>query len=225
MFWTTILVAAGTMMTAGQFGRSKRARLTNDLNNARQVKLALDAFAADSDGQFPNGETAEDYVEGGTGSASSNDYFRQLFLAGATASERIFWVQGASVCNKKRPDDDIKEGDRLSVKKILQAGDCGLAYMRDQSHLVAGGRPILLSAFTSGTKNFDTKLYGGKVIVARVDGAVKVVELDDKGHLLQNKEDILSSKSKIWEGSDPTKLLIQPQPVKAAAEPEKKKAK
>jgi prepilin-type N-terminal cleavage/methylation domain-containing protein len=87
-----IIVALASMATPQIFKALKRAALADGVNNAKQVKLALDSFATDFDGQFPSEDTAEYVVEGGTGTTYSNDYFRQMFLAGVTESEKIFWA-------------------------------------------------------------------------------------------------------------------------------------
>ncbi|MFP6879704.1 MAG: prepilin-type N-terminal cleavage/methylation domain-containing protein, partial [Roseibacillus sp.] len=124
-----IIVALAALATPQIFKALKRAALAEALNNARQVKFALDGFATDFDGQFPNDDTGEQVVEGGTGQASSNDYFRQLFMSGETQSETIFWVKNSPVASKSSPDDKVAEGGKPQQQLILQAGDCHWAYM------------------------------------------------------------------------------------------------
>jgi hypothetical protein len=185
------------------------------MNNVRQVKFAIDGFAADFDGQYPNKDTGEKLVKGGTGTKFSNDYFRQLFLAGATQSEEIFWVSTASVCTKKKPDDVVGKGGKVVPAEILRAGDCGWAYMTGQTNTSNVFRPLLLNAYSSAKKEFEKKLYDGKIAVLRIDGSVKAIQIDAQGHLSSQGEDLLSGKSRPWKksGEDPAKLLIQPKPA------------
>ncbi|MFP6864803.1 MAG: hypothetical protein VCA35_02590 [Roseibacillus sp.] len=217
MISTVLLVAAGTFasMAVIPFGAGKRARLARDMNNVRQVKFTLDGFATDFDGQYPNKDTGMRVIEGGTDTKFSNDYFRQLFLAGTTESEEIFWVSTASVCTKKKPDDVVKKGGKVVPAEVLRAGDCGWAYMTGQTNTSNVGRILLLSAYSSTRKEFEKKLYDGKIVVVRVDGSVKAIQIDAQGHLSSQGEDLLSGKSRPWKGSgeDPAKLLIQPKPA------------
>ena len=59
-----IIVALAALATPQIFKALKRAALAEALNNVRQVKFALDGFATDFDGQFPNDDTGERVVEG-----------------------------------------------------------------------------------------------------------------------------------------------------------------
>lgn len=217
MISTVLLVAAGTFasMAVIPFGAGKRARLARDMNNVRQVKFALDGFATDFDGQYPNKDTGMQVIEGGTDTKFSNDYFRQLFLAGETESEEIFWVSTASVCTKKKPDDVVKKGGKVVPAEVLRAGDCGWAYMTGQTNTSNVRRILLLNAYSPTKKEFEKKLYDGKIVVGRVDGSVKAIQIDAQGHLSSQGEDLLSGKSLPWKGSgeDPAKLLIQPKPA------------
>ena len=54
-----IIVALAALATPQIFKALKRAALAEALNNVRQVKFALDDFALDFDGQYPNDDTAE----------------------------------------------------------------------------------------------------------------------------------------------------------------------
>ncbi|MED5417813.1 MAG: prepilin-type N-terminal cleavage/methylation domain-containing protein, partial [Verrucomicrobiota bacterium] len=66
-----ILVVLAGIAPASIFKSLKRASLAEAINNAKQVKLALDSFATDFDGQYPSDDTAEYVSEGGTGSTYS----------------------------------------------------------------------------------------------------------------------------------------------------------
>jgi hypothetical protein len=138
-------------------------------------------------------------------------------MAGETGSESIFWVKGASVCAEDEPDNDIGTAGKPVAAEILKAGDCGWAYMTGQTNTSNVARALILDAFQAGTKEFDKKLWDGKVIVLRIDGSVGAIEINDDGKVLTEGEDLLSATSRAWKGSgeDPTKLLKQPEPVAA----------
>jgi prepilin-type N-terminal cleavage/methylation domain-containing protein len=210
-----IIVALAALATPQIFKALKRADLVEALNNVKQVKYSMDAFASDFDGQFPNDDTGPQVVEGGTGQGSSNDYFRQLFLAGTTDSEFIFWVKKSPIAKKSPPDDKISQTGRPEAALILQAGDCHWAYMRDQNNTSKGARPLILDGYQSGGNQFNRDLWDGKVVVMRIDGSAKAVRmrLSDDKILDASNQDMLSSNATAWQGSGEvaSTLLIQPQ--------------
>lgn len=231
MTGTALLIVAGTIVCAAfnPFKAGKRAAMAESMNNAKQVKLALDSFAMDNDGVYPSKDTAEFYETSKNGKWS-NEPFQQLFASGNTNSERIFWVKRAKVCNAEAPDDVTTVRGRLELREILKSGDCGWAYVGEQVNTDHPERPILIDAYKPGTKEFDRKLWNDKVIVLLIDGSVRAMPLDAKGKVLAEGKDILSAASAAWvkSGTDPAKLLLQPEPAKAAkgkaAPPEKNAA-
>jgi hypothetical protein len=216
MVCTLLVVTAGTLVAFAihPFAASKRAQQARNMNNIRLVKLTLDALATDFGGQFPNKDIGKLLVAKGTGTKFSNDFFRQLFLTGETDSEELFWVKGAAVCTAKKPDDVIGKDGKPFPSEILKAGDCGWAYMKDQTNTSHLGRPLLVSAYGPASKGFEKKLFGGKLIIARIDGSVVAATIDAEGKASFRGEDPLSSTAKPWQGSDqdPAKLLVQPLP-------------
>ena len=210
-----IIVALAALATPQIFRALKRAAMAEAVSNAKQVKLALDGFAMDFDGQFPNEDTAEDVVEGGTGTTYSNDFFRQLFLSGVTESEITFWVKNSpSAGSNSAPDDKVKEGGRMQPQEILQDGDVHWAYITDQTNLDSTSRPLLIDGYEKSTSEWDPDLWENKVIVVRIDGSTKPMRmrLGDGKVLDGSKNDILSSQADAWDGDSPEALLKQPQP-------------
>ncbi len=209
-----IIVALASMATPQIFKALKRAALAEAINNAKQVKLALDSFATDFDGQYPSDDTAEYVAEGGTGTTYSNDYFRQMFLSGDTESETIFWVKNSAVAAKGEPDNKVKEGGRVQADQVLQEGDTHWAYITDQTNLDTGSRPLILDGYKNNTSEWDPDTWDNKVIVLRIDGACKPMRMraSDLKVLDGSKKDILSSQADAWDGESPTDLLKQPQP-------------
>ena len=59
-----IIVALAALATPQIFKALKRAALAEAISNSKQVKLALDSFATDFDGQYPSEDTAEYVSEG-----------------------------------------------------------------------------------------------------------------------------------------------------------------
>ena len=210
----TILVVLAGIAPASIFKSLKRASLAEAINNSKQVKLALDAFATDFDGQYPNDDTAEYVIEGGTGTTYSNDYFRQLFLAGVTESEKIFWVKNSAVASKFAPDDKVKEGGRVQADEVLQKGDVHWAYITDQTNLDTGSRPLILDGYKRGTSEWDPNTWDQKVIVLAIDGSCRTMGMraSDGKVLDGSRKDILSAQADAWDGEDPTDLLKQPWP-------------
>ena len=211
-----IIVALAALATPQIFKALKRAALVDAINNAKQVKLALDSFATDFDGQYPSDDTAEYVSEGGTGSTYSNDYFRQLFLAGSTESEKIFWVKNSPVAAKGAPDDKVKEGGRVQADLILQEGDCHWAYLTDQTNLKTGSRPLILDGYKKDTSEWDTDTWDNKVVVCHIDNSCKALRMrNTDGKVLDgSKKDILSAQADAWDGESPAELLKQPQPAR-----------
>ncbi|MBL50208.1 MAG: hypothetical protein CMP28_14845 [Roseibacillus sp.] len=209
-----IIVALAALATPQIFKALKRAALAEAVSNARQVKLALDTFATDFDGQFPNDDTGEGVVSGGTGTTYSNDYFRQLFLSGATESESIFWVKNSAVASKGAPDDKIKESGKMQAELILEQGDVHWAYINDQTNLSTGSRPLILDGYPKNEAEFDPDTWDNKVIVVRIDGAAKPMRMrvTDNKVLDGSNKDILSSSADAWDGESTQDILKQPEP-------------
>ncbi|MFP6897705.1 MAG: hypothetical protein VCA38_13955 [Roseibacillus sp.] len=197
--------------------------LAEALNNVRQVKFALDGFATDFDGHFPNADTGQRVVGGGTGLSSSNDYFRQLFMAGETQSEQIFWVKNSPVAHKTAPDDKVLGADgNPSQDLILEPGDCHWAYLTGQTNTSNVERLLIMDPFLPGTTGWDEKLWDRKVIALRIDGSITALRMriSDGKVLDTSNHDYLSSDSAAWQGNvgeplvlDPMALLVQPEPA------------
>ena len=140
-----IIVALAALATPQIFKALKRAAMAEAINNVKQVKLALDSFAMDFDGQYPNSDTYG-RLGGGTGVeiSDSNTAYRQLFLSGDTQSEKIFWVKGSTIAPRV-PDDKItgSSGD-VDEQQVLQEGDCHWAYVSEQSNVSNPSRPLVL---------------------------------------------------------------------------------
>ncbi len=212
-----IIVALAALATPQIFKALKRAALAEALNNVRQVKFALDDFALDFDGQYPNEDTAEAVSENLGGGQTSNAFFRQLFMAGSTQSESIFWVKNSPVASKSAPDDKTTEGGKPQENLVLEPGDCHWAYVTEQTNTSNVSRPLLLDGYKRGTTDFDSELWDRKVVVLRIDSSAKPMRmrLSDDKVLDGDKKDIMTSEAAAWDNltdGDPGQLLKQPEP-------------
>jgi type II secretory pathway pseudopilin PulG len=196
------VIAILAMLATPQIMRAQqRAKMAQALNNMKQAKLAMDMFAMDNDGVYPNLETHEFYLDGQPQPTTSNEFFRQLIASGNITSQEIFWVNGADVCNADPPANlppSIIEND---PSLILQKGECGLAYVLDQENTDNPSRPLLMTAFMAGTDRFDPDLYDNKVNILRIDGSAKPERLNPGGRVLDGNRDDLLRDSEVWNGT------------------------
>ena len=209
------IIALAALATPQIFKANKRAALADGVNKAKQVKLALDSFAADFDGMYPSDDTAE-YIVEALGTTYSNDYFRQLFFAGSTQTETIFWVKNSAVAASTAPDNEIREGGRIQADMVLEQGDAHWAYITDQTDLDAPNRPLILDGYKKNTSEWDPDTWDNKVIVLRIDGSVRPMRMraSDGKVLDGSKKDILSAQADAWDGESPVDFLKQPQPAR-----------
>jgi prepilin-type N-terminal cleavage/methylation domain-containing protein len=202
-----IIVALASMATPAIFKALRRAAMAENVSNIKQIKLTMDSFAMDNDSVYPSEDTADFYEI--QGSETSNDLLRQLFASGNTNSERIFWVKGSKVCNKAKPDDTTTVGGKFNQQETLQAGDCGFAYVEEQSQTDNPSRPLLFdSPPTAQGLEFDPDLWDQKAVVLRIDGSAKPERLNPNNKLMDgdNKE-LLTTASEVW-GSATTNIQI-----------------
>ena len=182
---------------------SRRADMTETVSNAKQVYLLMVEIDQEF-GEFPGDATAVLH-KGVNGEPDldlrpykgqySNDYFGQFIAAGYTKSEEIFYAKG-SKGKFKKPDNQIG-----SVEQILEAGECGFAYVKGQSTSDQSGRPILMAPMSGRGLTFDRKVYDGKGIVLRIDGSVKQHRLNKSGEAIIKEGETLfdSGLGTVWE--------------------------
>lgn len=150
---------------------------TEAVSNLRQVGLALFEFESEY-GAFPNEKTAAKVTKktktdldlSGT---SSNALFRQLFAAGITQSEQMFY---AKVNGARKPDGDFSAG------KALARGEVAFGYIAGLSTNGNPARPVAFCPIIPGTDRFDPKPFDGKAIILRIDNSVTSVRINEDGH-------------------------------------------
>jgi prepilin-type N-terminal cleavage/methylation domain-containing protein len=173
-----VIIASLAGLTAPMVIRQrKKADQTEAISNAKQIGLAMFEFETEY-GSFPDSTTATTVTANTSTTLSmtasdSNGLFRQLFGAGYTQSEAMFYAKTPTT---KKPDGNITGED------CLAAGEVGFGYiLRDDLGLSTGGNPsrpyvVTPLAGTSGT-NFDPGPFDNKAVVLRVDNSVSSLQI------------------------------------------------
>lgn len=206
-----VIIAALAGLTAPMVIRQrKKADQTEATNNARQVGFAMLSFETEY-GSYPDSDTAitvEENTQSGMNfsGTSSNAYFRQLFAAGYTDSEAIFY---AKTPNSRKPDDVT-----VPVAKTLAAGEVGFGYLMDgdTGYSTAGksSRPIVVTPLLDNqvTGQFDPDPFDGRAVVLRMDNSVAAIQIrkTDKQITLGGGNTLLKTgEATVWgTGSTPT---------------------
>jgi prepilin-type N-terminal cleavage/methylation domain-containing protein len=203
-----VIIAALAGLTAPMvIKQRKRADHTEAINNARQMGLALFQFE-DEYGSFPDDTTAA-AVATATGKpavtgASANDRFRQLFSAGMTQSEAMFY---AKTSYTTKPDGVIQND-----ADILKAGECAFGIIMKGATTTAfsasgnPNRPICATPFANALDGtFDVDYYDGKAVILRMDNSVSspVIATNTKKPLINGKDILDSAVGGLWNPDQP----------------------
>lgn len=201
LFWllVIVLIASLAVIIPPMFMRNGRpAYQTEAISNLRQIGLALLDFETEY-GDYPNDKTAALVTKKHPGHGhnlsgnSSNALFRQLFAAGLTQSEQMFY---AKVQGTRKPDGVISPGE------ALEKGDVAFGYISGLSSEGNPARPIAFCPIIPGTDRFDPKPFKGKAVVLRIDNSVTSVKIDKEGHVLAGGINLLSAENPIWGDED-----------------------
>lgn len=178
--------------------------VTEQINNARQIGIALDEFNSIY-GSFPDDTTIAKLKEDFPASTipldirTSNDYFRQLIVAGIASEESMFY---ASLPTNSRKPDNIFTGSRA-----LEKGECGFAYIAGLASTDNPSTPIALWPLVPGKRLFDyqfAKKYNrGKAVILRLDHSVSSLPIDKSGHIYLVGKDLLDPTNLIWGDKPP----------------------
>ena len=176
----------------------RKGNETEAMSNARQIGLLLFEFENEY-GSFPAEDTRKE-VEDTAGAKlpaddkSSNSMFRQLFVAGFTKREDLFF---ASIPGAKKGDNDAAAG------KLLAKGENAFAYIAGMSTAANPGRPLLVCPLIPGTTKFDPKPFGGKALILRIDCSAQLLPIGEDGRVLEKGADLLSKDHPVWGGKAP----------------------
>ncbi|MGB0774272.1 MAG: prepilin-type N-terminal cleavage/methylation domain-containing protein [Akkermansiaceae bacterium] len=200
-----IIAALAAMATPVIMKQQKKAAMTTATSNAKQVFYLFIDFDQEY-GHFP--DAADSAGLGGGGGSTANGVLRQLFLAGLTKSEEIFFAKASF---SKKPDGDVGTASG-GYNTALDNGECGFVYMDDQSSGVNSARPILAAPLLNNSSmQFDVDMYGGKAISLRVDGSVQQYRINETNNQAVTKiggtdVDIFSTQNPAWQNGTPTPL-------------------
>jgi hypothetical protein len=101
-------------------------------------------------------------------------------------------VKGASGCRDKNPAEVLGKDGKPLPAEILKAGDCGWAYLKEQTNTSLVRRPLMVSAYDPRSKGFEKKLFGGNLIIARINGSVVAATIAAERKASAQGEDPLS---------------------------------
>ena len=198
---TLSVIFVGVLSLPFWIHTDKSADLTEAISNCRQMGLALMEFEADY-GSFPDDSTrqlVQERIPGNTiamGTASSNDYFRQLIAAGISTSEMMFY---AKTSGTHKPDN-VTSGIAALAK-----GECAFAYVIGHSTKSDPKTPVVLFPLAKGKLLFETsnKHLHGKVVVMFADNSFTSYPLDKSGHVFINGKDLFDPSQPFWGGKAP----------------------
>ena len=180
----------------------KKADQTQAVSNARQISLALMEFESEYE-KYPNADTASAVATNAGGApitgSSSNARFRQLFQAGITQSEGIFYAKAAGT---RKPDGVI------IADSTLTTGECGFGYVENIRTDDGATRPLAMTPFERGSSRFDPMPFDGKAVILFSDGSVQSFEIERlSGEVMLDGRNILDPTHPVWGGVPPALLL------------------
>jgi len=194
----------------------EKARCSSAIENGRVLAWALDEFHQEY-GRYPDNESAaliskqSNYGMVELFGKYSNDYFRQLIVAGLIDNERWFFVETSYT----RHPDRVMDGTRA-----LSDGEVGFGYILDDTKSIStdnAKRIIAVSPLLNAlpTGEFDFSVFGGKALVVHVDGGVEMLDLQKNNKLkLNDGHDLLEVGAETVWGVDMHPVIKPPKPRK-----------
>ncbi|HTG51401.1 MAG TPA: hypothetical protein VMA33_00970 [Candidatus Tectomicrobia bacterium] len=166
----------------------RRDKQIKDLSNARQIAVALENFATDHDGEFPNKEPAADYATADdlTGANKSNDAFWWLLPIYLTR-EDVFAVSGSG-WSRTAPDNKLDITGSAERTDTLRQGECAYLYIAGLTKASNPEFPMLADAGTANDVTVYTNKrndkggvwHGKKAVILFVDGGGRIMDVDDR---------------------------------------------
>ena len=178
LFAVIFLLLAGTVAYFGirpmWVKHLREARAKQLMSLAHSIHQALFAYASSHDQEFPR------LAVNGGALNSSNDAFRQLFVAGLLDSEAFFFAEGSPWCVGNKPDGVIGNAQNQFAAAVAP-GENFWAYCvglkADRDPAVS---PLLMDGFTAermdGGPDRRTSKYDGFRFVLRLGGSVGISE-------------------------------------------------
>lgn len=147
----------------------KRAALTTSVSNARQIKLALDNFAVDFDGNYVNSINGPKVTATSFSATNAAGYFDALIDSGALdrADEGIFFTKEltgeVAALDTNGPDGAT----------TLDDDECAYSYVTGLANTSTGPAPVVTTRVATATGTFYPLAWDNKAVIARVNGSVK----------------------------------------------------
>lgn len=211
-----IIAALAGLAAPMVMSQRKKADQTEAVSNARQVGMALLTFDNEY-GKFPDAGTSET-VATNTGTTevtpggNSNSYFRQLFAAGITNSETIFYVKTPYTI---KPDNIFNQEDPTDA---LEAGEVGFGYIlrnatSAQSASGNPGRPVICAPLLDGsTTDFDPDPFDARAVILKLDLSAVSININNENKAMLSGQDILQTGSNSVWGTGGSPTIIAPEP-------------
>ena len=196
----TIIAVLASMSMPAFTKIQMSAKISNDINNVRQIVIACRTFAADENDSFPY--QPEEDSEGGGGGGGGDDGENQLststeafnvLIPDYVDTEDIFWVPG----NREKPSPPV-ENEELTEE------ECSYSYVSGQ--LATGySRSPLVADEMEGEGTYGENhpwLSAKKAVVGFIGGNVAAMKLtsNEEGATVMSKdkqtEDIFEERSK-----------------------------
>ncbi len=166
-----IIATLAALTTPAVTGALKRAALNTSINNARQIRLALEDYAVDFDGVYVDEDNAEVILGTATPITTAQQAFNVLMQAGGAltpADEALFFSK-----ELKTEVADHEEGDGDGT---FTAQECGYSYVTGLANTSVGQAPLVTTQLSTGT-SFYSNVWGHKAVIARVNNSVKAVRI------------------------------------------------
>lgn len=135
------------------------------VTNAKNINTALVSFAGSNDGLYPNEDTANSTESGDT----AEGCFTQVMNTGDIEDEMVFWNNAniaAGTVTAARPNND----------GILTSGENAWGYVSGLSTSSSTRTPIIFDA-SAEPGVFNTGVWNGKAIVAKLDGSATAMDI------------------------------------------------
>lgn len=181
----TIIAVLASMSMPAFTKIQMNAKITNDINNARQIVIACRTFAADENDNFPYQAEGEDEGGGGGGDeegglSSATDAFNVL-IPQYVDTESIFWVPG----NRDKPQPPIEDNN-------LEQQEVGYSYVSGQLATDFSRSPLVADEMEGEGEYGENHpwLAAQKAVVGFIGGQVAALKLteDKAGATVRSKD-------------------------------------
>ena len=195
---TIIVLLAGMTLAVGPQVLEKADR-TKAVSDGRQIGTAIKLFAADFNGDFP---MYTDPIQKSGDPQSSNEILATIITQSYLKDEKSFNIPKSAYC-RPGPDNDMTPGH------VLEAGECGWAYVRGLNETSDSRLPLLVNGFVPGGVTYNVRdksapggLWSGEyAVVIRVDNSAAPEKTIKRGNESWVKRD----------GKDPNKNAFAPE--------------